>query len=210
MYDSDYDPEGLLSTITTSAVTVCAGSYPTLWTTLIPDLGMLISTYLVPWHQRHCISSETSTVRTKIIFYLSIFLISLFLIHPIPSFLQIWLPLSKPLWTPPFLFQTTGITLLSWLLASLIDIYPMIRGTNLLEAMGRRSLEVYLAAEILEEFMMYSGKRRGGGLWEKIVRGVEGVGLGRAGSCLLVSFCWASAFAWFGWVLDQIGWKIKL
>src|SRR5204863_824737 len=97
---------------------------------------------------------------------------SLLLIHPIPSLLTIWLPMSKPLWTPPFLAQTIGITLLSWLLASLIDIYPSIQAAGLLEAMGRRSLEVYLAAEILEEFAMFSGKRWEAGLWEEILKGI--------------------------------------
>jgi predicted acyltransferase len=31
MYAPDYDPEGLLSTLTTSAVTVCAGISPMFW-----------------------------------------------------------------------------------------------------------------------------------------------------------------------------------
>jgi hypothetical protein len=88
--------------------------------------------------------------------------------------------------------------------------YPSIQAAGLLEAMGRRSLEVYLAAEILEEFVMFPGKRRGGGLWEKIVQGIEGVGVGRDWSCFLVSFIWAGVFAGFGWALDRMRWRIKL
>jgi predicted acyltransferase len=118
--------------------------------------------------------------------------------------------MSKPLWTPPFLIQTLGVTLLSWLFASFIDLYPSLPGTQLIEAMGRRSLEVYLAAEILQEFAMFPGKRPGGGMWETCVRWVIGIGVAREWSCLFVSFCWAGLFAGFGWVLDRKGWRIKL
>lgn len=78
--------------------------------------------------------------------------------------------------------------------------------------MGRRSLEVYLAAEILQEFVMYPGKRRGGGFWERIVRWIDaGTGVrGREWSCLVVSFVWAGLFAGFAWMLDRLGWRIKL
>ena len=47
-----------------------------------------------------------------------------------------------------------------------------------LEVMGRRSLEVYLAAEITEEFVMYPGKRRGGGIWEVVLSGLGRLGVG--------------------------------
>jgi hypothetical protein len=212
MYASDYDPEGLLSTITTAAVTVCAGTQSLLIELfgILIFVGTLLSTYLVPLHQKYCISPDSSTIRTRITFYLTTLLTTLLLIYPLPSLLSIWLPMSKPLWTPPFLFQTTGITILSWLLASFIDIYPSLRGTQLLEMMGKRSLEVYLAAEILQEFVMYPGKRHGGGMWEGLVRGVEKVGIGRSWSCFLVSFGWAGIFAGFGWILDRLGWRIKL
>ena len=99
--------------------------------------GTLISTFLVPLHQKYCISQH-STIRTRMIFYLTLLFTGLLLLHPIPSLLSPLLPMSKPLWTPPFLIQTTGMTLLSWLLASIIDIYPTIQGTQFLEAMGRR------------------------------------------------------------------------
>ena len=118
--------------------------------------------------------------------------------------------MSKPLWTPPFLVQTTGITLLSWLLASIIDLYPAIRSMQFLEVMGRRSLEVYLAAAIAEEFIMYPGEQRGGSTWEIMLSGLERLGIGRSWSCFLVSFGWAGLFAGFGWVLDWMGWRIKL
>jgi predicted acyltransferase len=120
--------------------------------------------------------------------------------------------MSKPLWTPPFVIQTVGITLLSWILASLIDFYPNIPvpGIPLLEAMGRKSLEVYLAAEILQEFVMYPGKRHGGGLWESMVQKVCWIGVERTWSCLLVSLGWGMAFAGFGWIVDLMNWKIRL
>lgn len=76
--------------------------------------------------------------------------------------------------------------------------------------MGRRSLEVYLAAEILQEFVMFPGKRRGGGVWESIVRGISGMGVNRKWSCFIVSFVWGVVFAGFGWVLDFMGWRIRL
>jgi predicted acyltransferase len=118
--------------------------------------------------------------------------------------------MSKPLWTPPFLIQTIAVTLLSWLLASIIDIYPSIHGTQFLEAMGRRSLEVYLTAEIFQEFVMYPGKRHAGGAWGIVVSALERLGLGRERSCFLVSFGWAWLFAAFGFALDWMGWRIKL
>lgn len=167
--------------------------------------------YILPLHQKYCIS-ESSTRRSRITFYLLLLLTSLLLINPLPALLHIYLPMSKPLWTPPFLVQTIGITLLSWLFASLIDLYPRIPipGLRLLESMGRRSLEVYLAAEILQEFVMYPGKRRGGGLWERIVGGISGLGVERRWSCLVISVLWAGVFAGFGWVLDFMGWRIRL
>jgi len=76
--------------------------------------------------------------------------------------------------------------------------------------MGRKSLEVYLAAEILQEFVMYPGKRRAGGVWETVITLLEKLGVGRAWSCFLVSFVWAGLFAGFGLALDWMGWKIKL
>ena len=76
--------------------------------------------------------------------------------------------------------------------------------------MGRRSLEVYLTAEIFQEFVMYPGKRFGGGVWGIVVNAVEKVGIGRGWSCFLVSFGWAGLFAGFGFVLDWMGWRIKL
>src|ERR1700730_14470272 len=129
--------------------------------------------YILPLHHKHCIS-ESSTRRSRFLFYSTFLIISFLLIYPFPSFLTTYLPISKPLWTPPFLVRTIGITLLSWLLASIIDLYPSlpIPGITLLEAMGRKSLEVYLSAEILQEFVMYPGKRRGGGLWESVIRGL--------------------------------------
>ena len=156
--------------------------------------------------------SQASTRRSRIAFYATLLLASLLLIYPLPSLLTVYLPMSKPLWTPPFVIQTVGITLISWLLASLIDVYPSIPipGIRLLEAMGRRSLEVYLAAEILQEFVMYPGKRRGGGLWESIVQKVCWLGMKRTWGCLLVSLGWGMIFAGFGWVLDVMKWKIRL
>jgi len=213
MYSPDYDPEGLLSTLTTSAVTVCAGIPPsTHISTGVNMIGTLISKYILPLHHKTCISPESSTRRSRITFYVSLLLLSLLLIHPLPSLFQIFLPLSKPLWTPPFLLQTIGVTLLSWLLASLIDIYPSlpVPGVRLLETMGRRSLEVYLAAEILQEFVMYPGKRRGGGVWEDLVRGICTLGVERRWSCLAVSLGWGVVFAGFGWGLDVMGWRLRL
>jgi predicted acyltransferase len=182
------------------------------WSILHPSKlisGTLISTYLLPLHHKYCVST-TSTLRSRITFYSILFLSSIAVITPLPYLLTPFIPMSKPLWTPPFLIQTIGVTLLSWLLASVIDLYPAIPGTQLIEAMGRRSLEVYLAAEILQEFVMFPGKRRGGGLWETWVRSVVGVGVAREWSCLLISFCWAGVFAGFGWFLDRKGWRIKL
>jgi predicted acyltransferase len=118
--------------------------------------------------------------------------------------------MSKPLWTIPFVLQTTGISLLSWLAASLVDIYPSIKATKFLEVMGQKSLEVYLAAEILQEFVMYPGKRRGGGLWEVVVGGLQAFGVPRDWSCLLVSTVWAGLFTGVAYALDYLGWKIKL
>jgi predicted acyltransferase len=211
MYTPDHDPEGLLSTLTTSAVTVCAGPpSPNIQPPTITDfVGTLISTYLVPLHHKYCIS-ETSTPRTRIKFYSLLTLTSLLLILPTTHLLTLLFPLSKPLWTPPFLVQTVGITLLSWVLASTIDMYPSLRGTQWVETMGRKSLEIYLAAEILQEFVMWPGKRRGGGVWEGVVRGLEWVGWGRRWSCLVVSLGWAGVFAGFGILLDFMGWRIKL
>src|SRR5579859_4931563 len=142
--------------------------------------GTLLSTYLLPLHQKYCVS-PTSTKKSRISFYTLTLLLSLSLLLPLPPLLTPYLPLSKPLWTPPFLAQTIGVTLLSWLLASLYDLSPVLHipGISLLESMGRRSLEVYLAAEILQEFAMYPGKRRGGGVWEGVVGGLEGTGVGR-------------------------------
>jgi len=171
----------------------------------------MISTYLVPLHRKYCLS-ETSTLTTRLLFYATITTVSTFLIYPLPYFLLPWLPLSKPLWTPPFLLQTTGITLLSWTMASLYDFpsLPYIPGLPTLETMGRKSLEIYLAAEILQEFLMYPGKRKGGGMWEGVVRGLQGMGLGREWACFWVSFGWAVGFGWVGWGLEYLGWKIKL
>jgi predicted acyltransferase len=200
MYSPSYDPEGLLSTVTTAAVTVCAGTYlPTL-----SNVGTLMSTYLLPLQQKYCISSPT---RSRLIFYSVIAFASCILIYPLPLLFP--LPLSKPLWTPPFLLQTIGISLLSWLLASLVDVYPSLK-ISPLEAMGRRSLEVYLAAEILQEFAMYPGKRTSGSLWEGIVKLVMDFGVSRRWGCLLLSTVWAGVFAAFGWILDRYEWRIKL
>jgi len=206
LYAPDYDPEGLLSTLTTAAITVCAGiliSYMSLIS------GTLISTYLVPLHHKHCIAPGCTT-HSRLIFYLIFLIVCFILIRPLPALLQLVLPMSKPLWTPPFVLQTTGITLLSWLLASFIDIFPSLPGTKVIEAMGRRSLEVYLAAEILQEFAMYPGKRRGGGSWEQVVRALVHLGIPRAWICLCVSVCWAGLFAGFGWFLDFMGWRMRL
>ena len=76
--------------------------------------------------------------------------------------------------------------------------------------MGRRSLEVYLAAEILQEFAMYPGNRHEGGIWETLVHGLEYLGASRSWSCLVISFLWASMFSGFGIILDRMGWKMKL
>jgi predicted acyltransferase len=130
--------------------------------------------------------------------------------HSLPHILSSLLPFSKPLWTPPFLVQTIGVSLLSWTFASILDICPSISFVKPLETMGRYSLEIYLAAEILQEFIMFPGKRNGGGLWEVLVSWVEDIGIGRSLSCLFVSFCWAVSFAWFGSALDLLGWKMKL
>jgi predicted acyltransferase len=166
--------------------------------------GTLISTYIIPLHQKHCISQQ-STHRSKISFYTTLLIITYLLIHPIPYLLTYLFPMSKPLWTPPFLMQTIGITLLSWILASSID-FPNVH-FPLLETMGKKSLEIYLAAEILQEFAMYSGKRAG--LWEGSVGLGEGF-VAREWSCLFVSFLWALMFAGFGVWLDWMGWGIKL
>jgi hypothetical protein len=82
---------------------------------------------------------------------------------------------------PPFLAQTIGISLLSWIGATLIDIYPSIR-IPLLESMGQRSLEVYLAAEICQEFTNLG--------WEQAIDWLVGFGVGVSWSwwCLLVLF----------------------
>ena len=81
--------------------------------------------------------SQASTRRSRIAFYATLLLASLLLIYPLPSLLTVYLPMSKPLWTPPFVIQTVGITLISWLLASLIDVYPSIPipGIRLLEVL---------------------------------------------------------------------------
>jgi hypothetical protein len=76
--------------------------------------------------------------------------------------------------------------------------------------MGRRSLEVYLTAEILQEFLMYPGKRAGGGIWEMIINQIINIGLTRRWSCFLVSLLWAGVFAGFGVILDFMGWRMKL
>jgi predicted acyltransferase len=172
-------------------------------------VGTIIAEYLVPLHRRYCIDEETSNKRTRGLFYLVVLAISFFLIL-VPRLLMHWLPMSKPLWTLPFVLQTTGITLLSWLLASRVDTRPSIRFTNFLEVLGQRSLEVYLAAEILQEFVMYPGKRRGGGTWEGVVGGLQGWGVGRSWACLVVSLGWASVFTMFAYVLKGLGWRLKL
>ena len=73
--------------------------------------------------------------------------------------------------------------------------------------MGRRSLEVYLCAEILLKFAMYP--RSTGGLWGLVVRELTRFGIERKWSCLMMSCCWAGVFAALGFVLDLAGWKIK-
>jgi hypothetical protein len=209
MYSPDYDPEGLLSTFTTAAITVCAGNsvFPPFMTTVL-IIGTLLSKHLVPIHHKYCIS-PSSTIRTRLQFYITLFISSILLIHPLPHLFFPLLPFSKPLWTPPFVTQTIGISLLSWLFASVIDIYPFIPFTTPLQTMGRQSLEVYLAAEILQEFVMYPGKRNGGGMWEVIVGGIEKLGVRRDWSCLLISVVWAGIFTGFGCVFEWLGWKIR-
>jgi predicted acyltransferase len=170
----------------------------------------MISRYLVPLHRRFCLS-ETSTISSRILFYISMTLSSFLMISPLSYSLNYWSPMSKPLWTPPFTLQTIGISLLSWTLASLYD-FPALRipGLSTLEIMGRQSLEIYFIAEILQEFVMYPGKRRGGGVWEKVVRLMQRSGMPRDWACLVVSSVWAVGFAMVGTGLNRLGWKIKL
>jgi predicted acyltransferase len=172
-------------------------------------VGTIIAEYLVPLHRRYCIDEVTSNKRTRGLFYLLVLAISFSLTH-VPSLLMHWLPMSKPLWTIPFVLQTTGITLLSWLLATHVDTHPSIRFTNFLEVLGQRSLEVYLVAEILQEFVMFPGKRRGGGTWEGVVGVLQAFGVGRSWACLLVSLGWAWVFTGFAYILKGLGWRLKL
>jgi len=152
---------------------------------------------------------ETASTRTRWSFYVSVLAIAFSLIH-LPQLLTPWLPMSKPLWTLPFVLQTTGITLLSWFAASHADAHPSLRATNFLEVLGQRSLEVYLVAEFLQEFVMYPGKKSGGGAWEGVVRGLQGWGLARSWACLIVSLGWAWTFTGFAYVLKGLGWRLKL
>jgi len=68
--------------------------------------------------------------------------------------------------------------------------------------MGKHSLEVYLAAEILQEFC--------NGGFEVVVNGLVGLGIMRNWACLLISFGWAWGFALVGWGFNCMGWKIRL
>lgn len=163
----------------------------------------------MPLHHTYCISPD-STKRSRVLFYTSLSTACLILIFPLPILLSYLFPISKPLWTPPFLVQTAGISILSWLLASIIDIYPSIRSLSPLEALGRRSLEIYLLAEILQEFAMHPGKRTGEGLWDKAVQGLVEIGMGRGTSCLVVSCIWSLMFTGIGVMLDRLGWRLRL
>jgi hypothetical protein len=68
--------------------------------------------------------------------------------------------------------------------------------------MGRRSLEVYLAAEISQEFANLG--------YAEVVYWLVDWGVGVRWSWLLLSIIWAGVFAWFGFVLDRFGWRLRL
>ena len=145
LYKPEYDPEGVLGTITTSLVTVSAGQL--LNYAIVKYRAPLMSYWRGPkmiWH-----------------FY-GRFIGLLLVLIPIPWLLVRFAntPVSKPLWTPPYVFETVIISAAFWLMTAIVDHYPqLVTGTGILnsllatlEVMGQRSLEIYLGGEILQEF----------------------------------------------------------
>ena len=153
LYSLDYDPEGILGSITTAVMTVSAGS--------------LFAKYLEQKQQGPS--------------YLSIVFISLTCIAVSIALIAIFdIPMSKPLWTPPFTLITIATTMVGWLVCSPVDRYPQLITSyplsplHILDALGRRSLEIYLTSEIAWEFTVWSGLR---GLWMRKMYSVMSVAL---------------------------------
>ncbi|KXL50471.1 MAG: hypothetical protein FE78DRAFT_132171, partial [Acidomyces sp. 'richmondensis'] len=61
-------------------------------------------------------------------------------------------PISKGLWTPSFMLVTSGVSILKFLLVEKVLPYLPVAVQNLLEAVGKRSLETYVISTLITMF----------------------------------------------------------
>lgn len=97
-------------------------------------------------------------------------------------------PISKELWTPPFIFVSAGYTILKSMLVKAVKPYIPSKLRLLLRSMGQRSIEVYLISTLLALALRHA--YRGASMWVRMVSVVEGF-VGGSGADFLVSLSFA-------------------
>lgn len=99
-------------------------------------------------------------------------------------FLPKYAPISKSLWTPSFVLVSSGISILKYF--AMDAAYPYLPEIvkSVLEAVGRRSLEVYVVSSLLTMLLKYGGERS---LFSRGIRSMKKF-IGEAGSDFLMSW----------------------
>jgi predicted acyltransferase len=69
-------------------------------------------------------------------------------------------PISKSLWTPSFVLVSSGTSVLKYLAVEAVFPYLPAVVRSVLEAVGRRSLEVYVVSTLLTMLFKYGGDQK--------------------------------------------------
>ncbi|MCD7099962.1 heparan-alpha-glucosaminide N-acetyltransferase domain-containing protein [Stenotrophomonas sp. MMGLT7] len=173
--DGGFDPEGVLGTL--------------------PATANVLAGYLAGrWLQRS--GKNAASVRTLLL--AGAVLVALALAwNP-------WLPLSKKLWTAPFVLCTVGLDLLAMaLLVWWVELRGQVRGSGFFTVLGRNPLAIYLFSELFVVTLQMIPAGAGMGVYDWIgVRVFQAIAPGAAGSLLCAlaytMACWA-----VGWWMDR-------
>jgi predicted acyltransferase len=119
------------------------------------------------------------------------------------SFLGLFMPINKQIWTPPYAVFTSGLAALSFgCFYWLIDVQGYQRGTGWLTIYGRNAIAVYALSGLLARLLNMSG-------WRPAIYGVYTAAAAPYIASLLFALTFVGVLYLAAWGLHRRGWYVR-